>query len=329
MPSHSPFAFLLAADRKLKRVMTITYDVLAIAFSLYLAIALRLNQYTFDLEIREVLSLLSTIAVTIGCFIKLGMYRAVLRYMMLPALSHIFFAVFLSAIALALTGFFFHIFIPRSVPFIYAGLAILTLGIPRVLIRSIYHQVYKRKKANVFIYGAGAAGRDLTYALIQGEEYHPVAILDDDPQKIGQIFFGIRVYSSSEFEELDTLYNPQKVLLAVNNISKGERLRLLEKLSHSPVEVLSVPSVEDIALGRAESTEVKDLDIADLLGREAVEPDMALMVKNIQGASVMVTGAGGSIGSELCRQILRLKPTSLVIFELNEYNLYKIDQELF
>ncbi len=138
----------------------------------------------------------------------------------------------------------------------------------------------------------------------------------------------MRVYHSSEFDDLKGLYSPVKVLLAVNNIGKGERLRLLEKVSHWPVEILSVPSVEDIAMGKAESTEIKDLDVADLLGREAVEPDMALMARNIEGENVMVTGAGGSIGSELCRQILRLKPRSLVIFELNEYNLYKIDQEL-
>ncbi|OIN25458.1 nucleoside-diphosphate sugar epimerase/dehydratase [Vibrio barjaei] len=328
MLSHTPFNFLLSADRKLKRAITITYDIIAIVFSLYLAIALRLNEYFFELHVSEVLSLVSTVIVTIVCFINLGMYRAVLRYMMLPALSNIFFAVFLSAMTLALSGFFFHTFIPRSVPFIYAGLAILTLGGPRVLIRSVYYQVYKRKKPNVFIYGAGAAGRDLASALIQGTEFHPVALLDDDPEKVGQIFYGVRVYHSSDFDDLKGLYSPVKVLLAVNNIGKGERLRLLEKVSHWPVEILSVPSVEDIAMGKADSTEVKDLDIADLLGREAVEPDMTLMAKNIEGASVMVTGAGGSIGSELCRQILRLKPRSLVIFELNEYNLYKIDQEL-
>ncbi|USE00331.1 polysaccharide biosynthesis protein [Vibrio sp. SCSIO 43133] len=328
MLSHTPFNFLLTADRKLKRAITITYDIIAIAFSLYLAIALRLNVYVFELHTPEVLSLVSTIIVTIVCFINLGMYRAVLRYMMLPALSTIFFAVFLSAMTLALSGFFFHTFIPRSVPFIYAGLAILTLGGPRVLIRSVYYQVYKRKKPNVFIYGAGSAGRDLASALIQGAEFHPVALLDDDPEKVGQILYGIRVYHSSEFDELKGLYSPVKVLLAVNNLGKGERLRLLEKVSHWPVEILSVPSVEDIAMGKADSTEVKDLDIADLLGREAVAPDMTLMAKNIEEASVMVTGAGGSIGSELCRQILRLKPRLLVIFELNEYNLYKIDQEL-
>ncbi|MFC5078833.1 UDP-N-acetyl-alpha-D-glucosamine C6 dehydratase [Vibrio thalassae] len=324
----TPLNFLLSADRKLKRSITITYDVFAIALSLYLAIALRLNVYVFELHTPEVLSLISTIIVTIVCFINLGMYRAVLRYMMLPALSNIFFAVFLSATTLALSGFFFHTFIPRSVPFIYAGLAILTLGGPRVLIRSVYYQVYKRKKPNVFIYGAGSAGRDLASALIQGAEFHPVALLDDDREKVGQIFYGVRVYHSSEFDDLKGLYSPVKVLLAVNNIGKGERLRLLEKVSHWPVEILSVPSVEDIATGKAESTEIKDLDVADLLGREAVEPDMALMARNIEGENVMVTGAGGSIGSELCRQILRLKPRSLVIFELNEYNLYKIDQEL-
>ncbi|MDA0110523.1 nucleoside-diphosphate sugar epimerase/dehydratase [Vibrio sp. La 4.2.2] len=325
---HMPFDFLLSADRKLKRAITITYDIIAIALSLYLAIALRLNVYIFELHVPEVLSLVSTIVVTIVCFINLGMYRAVLRYMMLPALSTIFFAVFLSAMTLALSGFFFHTFIPRSVPFIYAGLAIITLGGPRVLIRSIYYQMYKRKKPNVFIYGAGSAGRDLASALIQGEEFHPVAILDDDSTKVGQIFYGVRVYHSNEFSELCSLYSPVKMLLAVNNISKGERLRLLEKVSHWPVEILSVPSVEDIAMGKAESTEIKDLDIADLLGREAVEPDEALMKQNITGMSVMITGAGGSIGSELCRQILSLNPKTLVVFELNEYNLYAIDQEL-
>lgn len=324
----TPIRFLLNTKRQNKRLISIFYDIFAVIFSLYLAVALRLDSLAFKVGITEIACIISTLGVTIICFIKLGMYRAVLRYMMLPAIGSIFLAVFLSALALALSSFFFQAFIPRSVPFIYAGLAILTLGGPRILIRTIYYHYYKRQKPNVFIYGAGATGRDLAYALIQGDEYHPVVLLDDDSAKTGQIMFGIRVYHSNEFEKLQSLYQPVKLLLAINNINKGKRLRLVEKLSGWPIEVQSVPSMEDIATGRAKATDVQDLDVFDLLGRMPVDPDKDLLSKNITNKDVMVTGAGGSIGSELCRQIIAQKPKTLVLFELNEYNLYKIDQEL-
>jgi len=180
----------------------------------------------------------------------------------------------------------------------------------------------------VFIYGAGATGRNLAYALIQGEDYHPVAILDDDKNKIGQVVYGLKVHHSSEFKPLQSLYAPEKLLIAINNINKGKRLRLVEKLSHWPIETLSVPSIEDIAAGKAHATEIRDLDVADLLGRAPVDPNHELLSKNITNQHVMVTGAGGSIGSELCRQVLAQKPKTLLMFELNEYNLYKINQEL-
>lgn len=323
-----PIQFLLNASRRNKRLISIIYDILAVICSLYLSIALRLGSATFNVGFDEIASLVVTVIVTIYSFIRLGLYRAVLRYMMLPAVGHIFLGVFLSALTLALSSFFFQSFIPRSVPFIYAGLAILSLGGPRIFIRTIYYHYYKRQKPNVFIYGAGATGRDLAYALIQGDQYHPVAILDDDPAKSGQIMFGIRVHHPDEFEQLQSLYQPVKLLLAINNMNKGRRLRLVEKLSSWPIEVQSVPSVEDIAAGRGSATEVKDLDVADLLGRAPVDPDKELLAKNITGKSVMVTGAGGSIGSELCRQIISQKPKSLILFELNEYNLYQIDHEL-
>lgn len=320
--------FLLNANRSSKRVFTIVYDCTAIIFSLYIAIALRLNTFDFSIGFKELSAILITLIVTIFCFIKLGMYRAVLRYMMLPAIGYIFFSVIISALTLSLSGFFLQAFIPRSVPFIYVGLATLFLGGPRIFIRTIYYHYYKRRKPNVFIYGAGSTGRDLAYALIQGDEYHPVIMLDDDIQKAGQIIFGIRVHHSSEFSQLQGLYEPVKLLLAINNIKQGARLRLLEKLSAWPIELQSVPSVEDIAAGRAAATDIQDLHIADLLGRAPVEPDQELMQKNITGKSVMVTGAGGSIGSELCRQVLTKQPSKLILFELNEYNLYSIDQEI-
>ncbi|MEZ8310455.1 polysaccharide biosynthesis protein [Vibrio splendidus] len=323
-----PIRAILNTKRKNKRLISIGYDIFAIALSVYLAIALRLGTYTFELGLDEWVTLLLTISVTIYSFTKLGMYRAVLRYMMFPAVGNIFLAVFISSLTLIMSGFFFHTFIPRSVPFIYAGLAILTLGGPRIIIRSVYDQIIKRKKPNVFIYGAGATGRELAYALIHGDEYNPVILLDDDPSKRGNILFGLKVHHPSEFEHLQSLYQPIKLLLAINNINKGKRLRLVEKLSSWPIAIQSVPSVEDIAAGKASATEVKDLDVADLLGRAPIAPNNELLTKNIHEKNVMVTGAGGSIGSELCRQIIAQKPKTLILFELNEYNLYKIEQEL-
>ncbi|MCK6263239.1 polysaccharide biosynthesis protein [Vibrio sp. ZSDE26] len=324
----TPIQLLLNASRRNKRIISIIYDILAVLGSLYFATAFRLGTYQFNIGPDEIASITATLIVTLYCFTKLGMYRAVLRYMMLPAIGHIFLAVILSTLTLVLSGFFFHSFIPRSVPFIYAGFATLSLGGPRIFIRSIYYQYYKRQKPNVFIYGAGATGRDLAYTLIQGDEYHPVAILDDNPSKAGQILSGITVYHPNEFKKLQPLYQPVKLLLAINNINKGKRLRLVEKLSSWPIEIQSVPSVEDIAAGRASATDVKDLDVEDLLGRAPVSPDKQLLEKNIKGKNVFVTGAGGSIGSELCRQIITQKPKTLVLFELNEFNLYSIDQEL-
>lgn len=323
-----PIHTLLNAKRKNKRFISIGYDIFAIVISLYLAIALRLGNAFFSVEIEELITLFVTVSITIYSFVKLGMYRAVLRYMMLPAVGNIFFGVIISTLALIMSGFFSHSFIPRSVPFIYAGLAILTLGGPRILFRSIYYHWFKRQKPNVFIYGAGATGRDLAYALIQGNEYNPVILLDDDLAKSGQILSGLKVHHPHNIEKLLSLYQPVKLLLAINNINKGERLRLVEKLSHWPIAVQSVPSIEDIAAGKASATDIKDLDVADLLGRAAIDPDPTLLAQNIFNRNVMVTGAGGSIGSELCRQILVQKPKNLVLFELNEYNLYKIDQEL-
>lgn len=325
---YRPIKFLLQTPRRNKRLITIVYDILAVSFSLVFALILRLDGLDFSFGLQEAASLVVTIAITILTFIRLGMYRAVLRYMMLPAIGHIFLGVVFSSFALAISSFFLHAFMPRSVPFIYAGLAIFTLGGPRILIRTFYYQHYKRNKPNVFIYGAGTTGRDLAYALIHGDEYHPVVLLDDDPAKNGQILFGIRVHHSSEFEQLRTLYQPVKLLLAINNINRGERLRLLDKLTDWPIEIQSVPSVEDIAAGKGRATDVRDLDIADLLGRTPIAPNPELLTKNIYQQNVMVTGAGGSIGSELCRQILQQKPKILVLFELNEFNLYQIDQEL-
>lgn len=319
---------LLKINSRGKRVITLIYDICAITASLYFAVVVRLGSTHFNLGNPEIASWLVTLVVTIAIFVKLGLYRAVIRYMMTAALGHIFLAVLASSMTLMISSFFFHSFVPRSVPLIFAGFAVLTLGAPRIFILNYYHQFYRRNKPNVFIYGAGATGRELAYSLANGEEYNPAILFDDDPRKVGQIIYGIKVHSSADFHHLQSLYEPVKLLLAINNINKGERLRLVDRLSALPIEIQSVPSVEDIASGRSRIGEIKDLAVSDLLGRTQVDPVPELLSQNITGKNVLVTGAGGSIGSELCRQIMRNNPKCLVIFELNEYNLYQIDQEL-
>ncbi|OLQ76091.1 nucleoside-diphosphate sugar epimerase [Photobacterium proteolyticum] len=323
-----PILSLFSAKRTTKRTVTVLYDVIAITLSLYAAIGLRIGKLEIPISSVEIGSLIVTVVVTILVFAKLGLYRAVLRYMIVPALGHIVLAVVASALALAISSFYLHSYIHRSVPAIYAGIAVLMLGTPRVMIRMYFDRYYRRGKPNVLIYGAGATGRELAYALRQGSEYHPVAIIDDDLSKIGNIIYGLRVYNSNEFAKLNDLYQPVKLLLAINNISKAERLRLVDRLSDWPIAVQSVPSVEDIASGKAQLTEIRDLDVADLLGRNTVEPQEPLMKACIEAKAIMVTGAGGSIGSELCRQIIQRNPKTIVLFELNEYNLYSIEREL-
>lgn len=321
----SPF---LSAPRQQKRIITLTYDVIATTLALYAAIALRLNTWLFEIEAEEVVTIVSTVLLTIFSFTRLGMYRAVLRYMTMPALGNIFLAVAISSLGLAIASFLTHSFIPRSVPAIYSGLAIILLGGPRILFRMYFYQFYKKKKPNVIIYGAGATGRDLANALLQGSEYHPVAFIDDNPAKHKSIIYGLRVHRQCDFDHLMNMYQPIKLLLAINNIGKGDRLRLVKKLEQLPIQIQSVPSVEDIACGKANIDQLQDLDLNDLLGRDPIPPKPELMSKDIKGKSVMITGAGGSIGSELCRQIIKEEPRILVLFELNEYNLYAIEQEL-
>ncbi|CAG9000103.1 MAG: UDP-N-acetyl-alpha-D-glucosamine C6 dehydratase [Candidatus Celerinatantimonas neptuna] len=325
---YKPIQMLFQADRYNKRLVTLSYDIVAVLVSLYVSLALRLDTTHLRLSIRDNFSLLVTMLITLGGFVRLGMYRAVLRYMVLPAIGYIFLSVIISAITFALSVFFFQADVPRSVPFIYIGIGMLLLGAPRIFFKMMYYHHYSRKKPNVFIYGAGSTGQKLAYALINGNEYHPVVFLDDDRKKEGHFIFGIKIHHSSEFQKLYKLYSPIKLLIAINNIKADSRLKLLDKIASWPIAIQSFPSIDDIATGKANLNDVIDLNITRLLGRTPVSANSDLMMKNIKNKSVMVTGAGGSIGSELCRQIIQQKPSKLIMFEISEYNLYSIDQEL-
>ena len=321
-------SLLLNLPTPFKRLVTLVFDLFGIICAYYVAMALRLGTFSLELGAREVWALVITSSLTIGIFVRIGLYREIMRYMTFPALVRVCLAVCTSALILATSSFFLGSFTPRTVPLIYMLLALVILGSPRVAARGLFYHHIRRSKPNVIIYGAGSVGFELASALLSGKEYHPVAFIDDDPAKLGTKVFSLRVHARAQIGQLISRYDPEKILLAIGNITHADRYNLLESLKELPVEVQSIPSMEELTSGRASISEVKDLDIEDLLGRDSVPPIPELLRTNITDKSVMVTGAGGSIGSELCRQIILQKPRTLVLFELNEYNLYRIEKEL-
>lgn len=321
---------LFEAKRSTKRTISLLYDATAITMALYCAICLRLGTFTFEITGKELTSLAITIIVSIAVFIKLGLYRAILRYMTLPAVATIVTGVCISGLALAASSFFTRSNIPRSVPLIYISTALLFIGTPRFFIRSIVSLVYQRKHNNkeaVIIYGAGYTGHQLALSLTT-TPFKPVAFVDDNPKLKGSLVAGLRVYRPKRLGELAKEHSAKKVLLALGNAPRSERMAVIKKLEPLGISVQTIPDLNDVLAGKAKIEDIKDVEIDDLLGRAPIAPNEALLHACISNKVVMVTGAGGSIGSELCRQILRQKPTHLIMLELNEYSLYKIEQEL-
>ena len=320
--------FFFRLSRPSKRAISIATDVTCLTVSLWLAFSLRLDHLYQPENIKVLYVLLCSTAVTLYTFVRLGLYRAVIRFMSNQALFAVFVGVSISTVALASFSFVLQAPVPRSVPFIYWCLAMLFVGGSRMLVRSYAHRLATREKKKVVIYGAGPSGMQLALALNQGNEYQPVAFVDDDRRKQGTILQGVKVCAATDLPRLVEKWRVEKVLLAIGSASLAQRKVILRFLETLPVQVQTIPAMSDVVSGKARIEELRDIDIEDLLGRDAVSPDTNLMGACIQDKVVMVTGAGGSIGSELCRQIVKLKPKTLILLEISEYSLYRIEREL-
>ncbi len=292
------------------------------------AFATRLEHFNtiYDPEMWLVFSVL--LPVSLFIFTKLGLYRAILRYVNIQAMWAILLGCFLSFTTLVTIEFLTKVGVPRTVPFIYIILCVLLVGGSRMMVKSVVTRRNIGNKSAIIVYGAGSAGRQLALSLENDPTYAVCAYLDDDISKQNNFIQGIKVYKPSEIEAVIEAYNAKVVLLALPSVDRSDRRDLLTQLESLPVEIKTVPPMADIIAGKARINEFKDVDIEDLLGRDPVAPKQELMAKNIQNKIVMVTGAGGSIGSELCRQIYKLNPTTLILFELSEFALYKIEKEL-
>ncbi len=319
---------ILNASRAKKRIITLCIDSLFITSAFWLALIVRLDSFEPLQRLDNWLLLAVLIPVSLYTFISLGLYRAVLRYMNSQAIWAIVLGTVITTISLVLIAFVLGVNIPRTMPFIFAWLCLLTVGGARVLVRAIIGKMTTSNKEAVIIYGAGSAGRQLATALGAGPEYFVSAFIDDDKTKHGSIIQGIPVISFQGIHELVNKRKISKVLLALPSETRARRKEILAQLEPLTISVLSIPGMADVVEGKAKLAEITEVGVEDLLGRDPVTPKVDLMTANITNKVVMVTGAGGSIGSELCRQIVKQKPTKLVLFELSEFGLYSIEKEL-
>jgi len=321
---------ILNMSRQYKRLLMLAADVLMVPLALWTAFALRLS--TTDFEVYPFLILYATaLAIAIPVFTRLGLYRAVVRFMGPQAMLAVIKGVSLVTVSLIIITLMLRIpGVPRSVFAIFWLLAICYVGGSRFIVRAYFYWLLEgvAGRSLVVIYGAGAAGMQLASALKHDANYMPVAYLDDNKSLQGTVINGLRVFPPQVLEGLVNERKVTDVLLALPSASISARRKIISQLTSLAVHVRTLPTMPELVAGKVSLDVVKEVDIDDLLGREAVAPNPQLLSASVTGKVVMVTGAGGSIGSELCRQIMQLKPAKLVLFELTEYGLYAIDKEL-
>jgi FlaA1/EpsC-like NDP-sugar epimerase len=323
---------VLGIPRVTKRAIALVADCILCLATVAGAYYLRLDGWSIPTGNQWFSYLASLLALPL--FVSFGLYRAIFRYAGWGALMAVFRACALYGIVyctifatVGVTG------VPRTVGIIQPILLILTVGASRTFARYWLGGGYQTllrlgERKRVLIYGAGSAGRQLAAALANSDDMFAVGFVDDDPTLQGSTLNGKMIYGSEGLAELLDQLNIQDLLLAIPSASRARRNEVLDAVRGSLATIRTLPGLMDLANGRVTVNDLRELDIEDLLGRDAVPPNQLLLGKNIVGKTVLVTGAGGSIGSELCRQILALRPKSLLLVEQSEFNLYAIDQEL-
>ncbi len=318
-------------SRSVKQILMMLADAFMIVTALALSYAL-LDKDFFGQEQRFYFYLSLATTVSILVFIRIGLYRALVLYMGLQSGFLILQGITVAGSLFAASYFF--VKTPESSDLsilpIFWMIALLLIGgvrfLAKVLLQSLIQNF--RPKEPVIIYGAGSSGMQLLVALQNGDQYLPVAFVDDSHNMLGNTVHGIRVYSPNSLYELIESYSVRQIFLAIPSATHGERKEILNRLEHLPVHVKTVPDLFDMMSGKVGVDEIREIDIEDLLGRDIVPPNPELLGACITGQSVMVTGAGGSIGSELCRQIIEINPYRLVLLDSFEFGLYKLEAEL-
>lgn len=322
-------------SRRQKRSLLLLGDVILFILSIYSALWFRFEFWDLNLTIWRYVELIPlAILIKSIVFQKIGIYRSVLRYGGSAFIRLAFKAVLLSSGLLAVMAYFIEpLQAPRSVIVNDAFLTFFLVVNFRLLIRWVIYRLNyitddRCSDEKVVIYGAGYAGAQLAQALARNPAYRIIAFVDDNPSLQNHFVEGIPVFSTTDLSQIFATKGFETILLAMPSINGQRKQEILKSLQSFQVTVKTVPSISEILSGNISISKLRNIDIVDLLGREQVAPNKDLLQLDITGKSVLVTGAGGSIGSELCRQIVKQKPKCLVLYEINEFALYSIDIEL-
>jgi len=331
-------SLVLGLPRPAKRAIVMVVDVGLAVFSVWIAFYLRLGYFQPVFEERDGLSLVPAIivavVVSIPIFVIFGLYRTIFRYSGAPAVLAVTKAVaFYGVIFASVFTFVGVVGVPRTIGLLQPVVLFLLVALSRFVARFLLGGMYIERlrqgsKPRALIYGAGDAGRELAAALSHSLVTNVVGFLDDDPKLHGSYIRGLPVYNPSDIAKITSKKRVAEVMLALPRINRRRRGEILQSLRGQNVVVRTLPSYSDLAEGRVTVNDIRELSISDILGRDTVAPDPALMRRDIANKIVMVTGAGGSIGSELCRQIFAQNPKKLVLFDHSEYALYAILHEL-
>lgn len=320
---------LVFLSYRAKRVLLFFVDTFLLSASLLLAFALRLDGFSAWLE--KDTWVLTALAVLFGIasFSYFGVYRVVVRFVSQKMLPTIVAGCVCASLLLSLGAYFLQLWMPRSVPVLFTLLAVVFISMSRLAARFLLGGGHGQPRQRVAIYGAGASGQQLASMLNHGAEYEPFCFLDDDSELWGRDVIGLRVFNPDE-NSVKELVNKgvRTVLLAMPSATRGERRRVLQWLEVLPFTVRTVPGIDTILTGDARLDQLQDVSVDDLLGRDSVKPSETLLSSCINRKTVLVSGAGGSIGSELCRQVLKQGAKRILLLESSEFALYAIDAEL-
>ncbi len=328
---------LLGFSRTKKQLIVITLDISTCILCVWLSFYLRLGDFlNFSSSLDAPFLITSTISVALAIpiFFVSGLYRAIFRYSGMPAMMSMARASLIYGVIFAAIFTFVGVNgVPRTIGLIQPIVVFIMVGASRaffqVWLSALFQKEIKKSSLpQVLIFGAGAAGRQLASAMANSLEMRVVGYLDDDDRLHGHVLNGLCIYNPTDLQELVSRNVVTDVLLAMPSVTRERRNQILDQLSKTKISVRSLPSLSDIASGKVTLSDVRELDLDDLLGREPVKPNGLLLNLSTHNKTVMVTGAGGSIGSELCRQVLKTQPRRLLLVEMSEFALYQIHQEI-
>ena len=321
---------IIELPRYAKKIIVIILDLVLCILCTWIAFFLRLEQFIRINDV-TILAVIISIFLAIPIFWLVGFYRTMFRFAGSSIIFMVFVATFIySLLYFATIGIYGIQGIPRSIGIIQPILLFLSISASRLSIKFLFLTNIKKSKnkTSVFIYGAGSAGRQLLTSLENNIEMQVDGFLDDSPQFHKQIILGKTVYDPLTLGKINEKKNVDLILLAIPSISRQKRNQIINRINKYKITVKTLPSIQDIVDGKISVSDIKDLSIEDLLDREQVQPNLELLSKNINSKVIMITGAGGSIGSEISRQIIKLKPKKILLIESNEFALYKICEEL-